>query len=102
MINSNNQTTPVEPEWQKRVERIRNRIMADPNERIASYELNLKFVSTPAAVGALLVQLAHVIEGAKGEARTHRRKVALGSLHYAVATELEDEVFRTPSGLLLG
>jgi len=90
-------TTPTaeQPEWQRRIERLRNRIKEDPNAIISSYELNLRFMSTPAAAGEMLLKLGLVIEGAKGEARTHKRKVALGSLAYAITKEFEEvEAFR--------
>jgi hypothetical protein len=83
-------TTTTTYTWQQRIELLRHRIKEDPNAAIAGYELNLRLMSTPASAGALLLKLAFVIEGAKGEAKTHKRKVALGSLHYAVSKEFEE------------
>lgn len=95
IVSASTSKTPDQPEWQRHVERIRNRIKEDPNETIAGYELNLRFMHTPASAEAILLKLSFVIDGAKGEAKTHKRKVALGSLHYAIMKEFEEvEDFR--------
>lgn len=88
---------PIGDAWKAHVERIQNRIKEDPNEKIAGYDLNLRFMHNPDAAGRMLLKLANVIEGAKGEARTHKRKVALGSLAYAITKAFEEEECLRPA-----
>lgn len=99
---STHEASPMSTEWQKRIEHLRSRIRTDPNKTIAGYARYLKLVLAPSRGGELLLELSLVIEGAKGETRTHKRRIALGSLHYAIIKDFEEvEELRPPGWVSL-